>query len=109
MVVVWLGLCFVSAKHTLAAHKILAQEHHVHHTELYTNYIHVGCACRHVCYPMPHALHDASLSIIEVNAHQRRILHSFLSPFLLRTCIYIYVSPIYMYMYGCQKVVTIYM
>ena len=42
MVVAWLGLCFVSAKHSLTAHKVmpvvpnLAQDLHVHHTEPHT-------------------------------------------------------------------------
>ena len=46
----------------------LAQECHVPHTELYTNYI--GCTWNHIQshlrYPPSHALHDASLSIIEI-------------------------------------------
>ena len=43
-VVAWLGLYFVSATSTLAAHEVilvvpnLAQECHVHHMELYTIY-----------------------------------------------------------------------
>ena len=74
MVVVWLGLYFVSAKRSLAAHKVrlivpnLAQECHVHHTEPYTNCI--SCTRSHIrshlCYLMSCVLHDASLSIIEV-------------------------------------------
>ena len=45
MVVAWLELYFVSAKRSLAAHKVrlvvpnLAQKCHVHHTDLYTNCI----------------------------------------------------------------------
>ena len=41
MVVAWFGLYFVSAKCSLAAHKVrlvvpnLAQERHAHHTDLY--------------------------------------------------------------------------
>ena len=76
MVVVWLCLYFVSAKHSLAAHKvmlvvlILAQGCHVPHMELYTNYIgrtrsHIWS---HLCYLASHILHDALLSIIEVKA-----------------------------------------
>ena len=51
MVVAWLGLYFVSAKCSLAAHKVrfvvpnLAQERHVNHMDLYTNYI--GCIQSH--------------------------------------------------------------
>ena len=70
----WLGLYFVSAKHSLAAHKvmivvlILTQECHVPHMELYTNYIghtqsHIWS---HLRYPTSHALHDTSLSIIKI-------------------------------------------
>ena len=65
MVVAWLGLYFVSAKHSLAAHKvmlvvhILAQERHVFHTEPYTNYIghtrsHIWS---HLRYPTSHTFH----------------------------------------------------
>ena len=45
MVVAWLGLYFVIVKRSLAAHTVrlvvpdLAKEHHVHHTDPYTNYI----------------------------------------------------------------------
>ena len=85
MVVAWLGLYFVIAKHTLAAHKIWPRNAmSITQNCIPTTYMYnVGCARRHVCYPMPHALHDASLSIIEVNAHQLRIPHSFLSSFYL--------------------------
>ena len=81
MDIAWLGLYFVSAKCSLAVHKVklvvpnLAQERHVHHTDPYTNYI--GCTRSHIrshlCYLMSHVLHDASLSIIEV----MRIDHAF--------------------------------
>ena len=72
MVVAWLGLHFVCAKHSLAAHKVrlvvpnLAQECHVHHTDLYTNYI--GHTRSHIRshFLTSRILHDASLSIIEV-------------------------------------------
>ena len=74
MVVAWLGLYFVSAKHPLAAHKVilvvpnLAQECYVHHTDPYTYYIgrtwsHIRS---HLRYLTSYVLHDASLSIIEV-------------------------------------------
>ena len=74
MVAVWLGLYFVSAKRSLAAHNVmlvvpnLAQEHHVHHTEPYTNYIgHTRSHIRsHLHYLTSCVLHDASLSLIEV-------------------------------------------
>ena len=67
MVVAWLALYFVSAKRSLAAHKVmlvvpvLAQECHVHHTEPYTN-----CIVRtrsHLRYPMSCVLHDTSLCV----------------------------------------------
>ena len=74
MVLAWFGLYFASAKHSLAAHKVmlvvpnLAQEHHVHHMDPYTNYIgrtwsHTQS---HLRYLTSHILHDVSFSIIEV-------------------------------------------
>ena len=74
MVVAWLRLYFVSAKHSLAAHKVrlvvpnLAQEQHVNHTDPYTNYTgRIRSHTRsHLCYLTSRVLHDASLSIIEI-------------------------------------------
>ena len=67
MVVAWLGLYFVSAKRSLAAYKVrlvvpnLAQECHVHNTDLYTNYIgRIRSHTRsHLCYLTSRILHDA--------------------------------------------------
>ena len=77
---------FVSAKRSLAAHKVklvvpnLAQEYHVYHTDLYTNYI--GHTQSHYMESfISCVLHDTSLSIIE--AHWQRILQSFLSILLI--------------------------
>ena len=64
---------FVSAKRSLAAYKLkivvtnLAQERHVHHMDLYTNYI--GRTQSHTesfTLSFITCLHDTSLSIIEV-------------------------------------------
>ena len=75
MVVVWLGLYFVSAKRSSAVHKVklavpnLAQERHVDHVDPYTNNIgHTRSHIQsHLRYLTSRALHDASLStIIEV-------------------------------------------
>ena len=93
MVVVWLGLYFVSAKHSLAAHKvmlvvhILAQERHM---KPYTNYIghtqsHIWNR-DHLRYLTSHAFHCG-------NAHQPRILWSFLSILLT---IYVHTVKVFM-------------
>ena len=77
MVVVWLGLYFVSTKHSLVAHKVklvvpnLAQECCVQHTDPYTIGRTQSHLRSHLLYLMSHVLHVASLSIIEVMCIKR--------------------------------------
>ena len=70
MVVAWLGLYFVSAKRSKVRLVVpnLAQEHHVHHMDPYTNCIgHTRSHIQsHLHYLTSRVLHNASLSIIEV-------------------------------------------
>ena len=85
MVIAWLALYFVSAKLSLAAHKvmlvvpILAQECHVYHTEPHTS-----CIVRtrsHLHYIQYHVFctTHCCVSIIEVMCIDRAYYRSFLS------------------------------